>query len=474
MSSRVMPVLSNVKYIPAFASLAQAKLPFPDGDPSAQLKSDNQVTFDPLAVAAILPNPRADLSAAKLYLQLDRDVYKWPHTMMIGGTLPPMNTLVAHLSMGITSIHPAITMCQSDFKLIPVRSDMIFKELPINTSNYRLNDLVEFRSSQRPGNDFMVINVDDMDKAADFKRRRAWPGRLALGFIGGLNGLLLLAGVAFGVLTADIWAATLFFFYETHWVASTCVSHTEMVRTDVKGVIVADDSARYAVYQRPEGGTVVFKGQKQTLEKWARGTLEFNKTGFANFAHWFWMLSGTMAAVASVACMVNMRGYMQLGFLGVLLYSSLAEILATQLSRQLQTKLKGMITYSLVDDNLFRTTGIIRATVEVPSNRRLKGLNWLELELLPNWPIYEEMQSMLSRVNEIQEKVESDPHGLDGDLEVERAIQDFLANTATDKHGSLNVRIGDETRAAWRASRSQTPKQTGENSNGKSSSVAIA
>ncbi|KAF3928393.1 hypothetical protein AA313_de0201422 [Arthrobotrys entomopaga] len=469
-----MPVVSHFKYIPAFASLAQAKLPFPDGDPSAQLKSDNEVTFDPLAVAAILYNPRADLSAAKLYLQLDRDVYKWPHTMMIGGTLPPMNTLVAHLSTGITSIHPAITMCQNDVKLIPVRSDMIFKELPINTSNYRINDLVEFRSSQRPGNDFMVVNVDDMNKPADFKRIRAWPGRVALGFIGLLTGLLLLAGVAFGVLTADIWAATLFFFYGTHWVASTCVAYTEMVRTDVKGVIYADASTRYAVYQRPEGGTVVFKGQKETLEKWARGTLEFNKTAFANFVHWFWMLSGTMAAVASVACMVNMRGYMQLGFLGVLLYSSLAEILATQLSRSLQTKFKGTITHSLVDDNLFRTTGIIRATIEVPYNCRLKGLNWLELELLPNWPIYEEMQTLLSRVNEIQEKVESDPHGLDGDGAVETAIGEFITNTATDKHGSLNVRIGDETRAAWRASRSQAPKQTGENSNGKSSSVAVA
>ncbi|EPS43793.1 hypothetical protein H072_2229 [Dactylellina haptotyla CBS 200.50] len=442
--------------------------PFPDGTPQAALKQDHDVTFDPLAVAAILYNPRADLSAAKLYLQLDRDVFSWPHTMMIGGTLPPMNTLVAHLSTGITSIHPAITMCTKDVKLIPVRSDMIFQELPVNLSNYRVNDLIEFRSSQQSGNDFMVVNVDDLNKPSEFKRIKSLPGRLALTLIGAVTGLLLIAGVVFGILTADIWAATLFFFYASHWLASTFISFAHMVRTDVKGAIAADNSPRYAVYQRPEGGTVVFKGKKETLERWARETLEFNKTPSAIFCHWFWMVSGTMAAISSVACMVNMRGYMQLGFLGVLLYSSVAEILATQLARHIQTATKGSVDHSMVGDNATRTTGIIRATVEVPSNCRLKGLDWIKLKLLPDWPVYQEMLDMLARINEIQDKEATELDGPDGEAEVEKVIAGFLTKTAADTHPGLNDRIANETRAAWRASRKPVPQRTAEINNGKS------
>ncbi|KAK6510871.1 hypothetical protein TWF506_009965 [Arthrobotrys conoides] len=439
--------------------------PFPSGGPSGSLKDDNDVTFDPLAVAAVLSNPRADRSAARLYLQLDRDDYKWPHTMMIGGTLPPMNTLVAHLSMNVTSIHPAITMCGIDIKLIPVRSDMIFKEFPVNSSNYRLNDLVEFRSSELAGNDFMVINMDDLDSKARRMHKLGmgpWPGRISLHLIGLANGLLLLIGVTLSVLTADIWAGTLFLFYALHWLASTFISYTQMIRIDVKGNIVEDPKPRYAVYQRPEGGTVIFKGRKETLERWARETMEFNKTPRINFLHWFWMISGTLAATSSVACMVNMRGYMQLGFLGVLLYSSAAEIIATQISRRLQAASRGDFSHQLVQGNITRTKGIIRATIENPPNCRLKGLNWIALELLPNWPLYEEMLRMLARINDLQEENEKNG-SVDMEAEVEKAIRMFL--TETTKPGTdpariiLARRIADETRDAWIAGSGRQVKE---------------
>ncbi|KAK6334789.1 hypothetical protein TWF718_010234 [Orbilia javanica] len=428
--------------------------PFPSGGPYAELKDDNEVTFDPLAVAAVLSNPRADRSAARLYLQLDRDDYKWPHTMMVGGTLPPMNTLVAHLSMNVTSIHPAITMCGIDIKMIPVRSDMIFKEFPVNSSNYRLNDLVEFRSSEIAGNDFMVINMDDLDTKARRVHKLGmgpWPGRISLHVIGAANGLLLLTGVAFSVLTADVWAGVLFLFYALHWLSSTFISFAQMIRIDVKGNIVADPKPRFAVYQRPEGGTVIFKGRKETLERWARETMEFNKTPMILFLHWFWMVSGTLAATASVACMVNMRGYMQLGFLAVLLYSSVAEILATQISRRLQAASRGDFSHQLVEGNITRTKGIIRATIQNTPNCRLKGLNWIALELLPNWPLYEEMLRMLARINDFQEENEKNG-GVDMSAETEKAIRTFL--TETTKPGTdpariiLARRIADETRDA--------------------------
>ncbi|KAK6529740.1 hypothetical protein TWF281_008902 [Arthrobotrys megalospora] len=447
------------RYIPALVSLAPtlvhgANFPFPTGGPDAKLKDDNDVTFDPLAVAAVLSNPRADLSAAKLYLQLDREYYKWPHTMMIGGTLPPMNTLVAHLTTNVTSIHPAITMCGVDIKLIPVRSDMIFKEFPINTSNYLLNDLVEFRSSQFAGNDFMVINMDDLgDKA--IRRHKlgmgSWPGRIALQVIGLINGILLSAGITFSVLTADVWAGVLFLFYALHWLASTFITFSEMVRVDVKGTIVPDQKPRYAVYQRPEGGTVVFKGKKETLERWARQTPEFIKAPRIVFFHWFWMTTGTMAAVASVACMVNMRGSMQLGFLGVLVYSSVAEILATQIARRLQAASRGEFSHQLVDDNITRTMGIIRATVGVNPNCRLKGLDWIDMELLPSWPLFKAMLRMLARINQFQEEHEKNG-GVDLEAEIEEAITAFLTETTppgTEKSKvDLAQRIANETRDA--------------------------
>ncbi len=60
-------------------------LPFADSISSAGLRGFDSITFDPLGVAAILHNPRADLSAARLYVQSDRRAFRWPHTTMIGG-----------------------------------------------------------------------------------------------------------------------------------------------------------------------------------------------------------------------------------------------------------------------------------------------------------------------------------------------------------------------------------------------------
>ena len=60
-------------------------LPLTDTISSADLRGLDSITFDPLGVAAVLNNPRADLSAARLYVQSDRRAFRWPHTTMIGG-----------------------------------------------------------------------------------------------------------------------------------------------------------------------------------------------------------------------------------------------------------------------------------------------------------------------------------------------------------------------------------------------------
>ena len=66
-------------------------LPFTDTTSSALLRGFDSITFDPLGVAAVLNNPRADLSAARLYVQSDRRAFRWPHTTMIGGEWMSLN-----------------------------------------------------------------------------------------------------------------------------------------------------------------------------------------------------------------------------------------------------------------------------------------------------------------------------------------------------------------------------------------------
>lgn len=104
--------------------IAEARFrPFDTTNVKEELKqSPNGVTFDPLAVAAILHNPRANTSAAKLYTQHDRDLFRWPHTMMFGGTLIPLKLLVQHLTSRPSSLHPAISMCWDTTIKISVRS----------------------------------------------------------------------------------------------------------------------------------------------------------------------------------------------------------------------------------------------------------------------------------------------------------------------------------------------------------------
>lgn len=42
--------------------------------------TSSSISFDPLDLIAVLPNPRASASAARLYGQISLDVFKWPHT----------------------------------------------------------------------------------------------------------------------------------------------------------------------------------------------------------------------------------------------------------------------------------------------------------------------------------------------------------------------------------------------------------
>ncbi|KAJ5951594.1 uncharacterized protein N7479_010007 [Penicillium vulpinum] len=430
--------------------LAQAeKFPQSLTDLHAQLKSDDGVTFDPLGVAAVLYNPRVDKSAARLYTQFDRGLFIWPHLTMIGGTLPPMQMLVERLNATMKWIHPSIKLCAQDTVMLHVRSDVsgnVFRQLPLNLSNAWLTDIISFQTSKQPGNDFVVVYVDAMYQSREERQKnvRQQLGNLtwlltkwALDLICLVNGAMLTTGMVCGILMADLWAFTLFFLYSSHWFASVLISFTSMVKIHKPDHIKNDTQDRYAVYERDEGGTVIFKGPQKELEEWARSTWEYDRTGVKDALHWFWTLSGTFSGISSVACMVNMKGALQLAFLGVLVYSSLAEICATRIARHLQTKAHGHIFADRVLNNQTRSRAIIRATLQITRECRLKGLDWVKMGLLPPMQVFEKMQELLEEISNIEESI-AIPRGL-----VEEKCANFLNNVDSSEQ-MLAQRIVDE------------------------------
>lgn len=412
--------------ISLLASIAEAKYPFSSDGPKATLKDDTSVSFDPLGVAAVLGNPRADASAAKLYVQFDKDTFHWPHMSMIGGTLPAMQMLVEYVTSGLPSksLSAPIKMCAKYITMIPVRSDFVFRELPLDFSNVWLNNLISFRSGDiNPGNDFMVVHIDQVartprevgDMARDKRLRLSLdPGlgwwmfaRFSLYLLILANGGMILAAMLIGILAADVWAFTLFFLYGSHWIASALITFLPMVRVSTPA-IDQEETPRYAAYERPEGGTVIFKGAKKNMEAWARTTWKYEPTLVQSTLHWAFMVTGALAAFSSIACMVNMHGYMQLAFLAVLVYATIAEIVATKISRWLQTKAKGDVPQALLTNKEKRTESIIYATLAITPVCRLEGFDWITMGLLPNMPAFSAMQPALARINAYQNEIEKE------------------------------------------------------------------
>lgn len=436
------------------AVTVQAKLPLSPDDLRARLQEDNDITFDPLGVAAVLHNPRAQASAARLYTQYDRDSFIWPHTMMIGATLVPLQVLVEHMTATFSSIHPAITLCTKGTVNLSVVSNMVFKELPLDFSNAWLEDIIAFKSSSKPNNDFMLVHIPHDTPQTGPVPWKVFIGRLSLHFISAITGAILGAAIVLSILSADIWSVILFFFYGTHWLVGVFISLTTIVTVHrPERPIPPDSTTRYAVYQRPAGGTVVFKGRQDDMEKWGRRTWEFVPTFTNKCLHWLWITTGTLAALASVACMVNMRGYLQLAFLGILFYSSLAEIVATRIARMIREETHLPARSFPVLENNTRTRGIIRATIEAHRAIRLTNLDWVGLNRLPDFQIFKDMQEMLRRINEYQEDVEvgKEPHPRAEVLQhprVKEAISDFLNAHEHNFPGKLAERIVDETKEA--------------------------
>ena len=163
-----------------------------------------------------------------------------------------------------------------------------------------------------------------------------------------------------------------------------------------------DPIIRYAVYQRPEGGKVVFKGRQDSMEAWARVAWTFERTAMNKAVHWSWMITGSLSAVTSVVCMVNMRGYLQLAYLGILSISSIFDILVTIIARAIQLR---AIRYG--DNRIIRssdnkwTSSVIRAALEVEDRWSLQDLPWIELGLLPDTELWTNFCELLPQLRNL-------------------------------------------------------------------------
>jgi len=312
----------------SYEQRASGSLPLGPINGESLRTTSTSISFDPLALLAILHNPRAAASAARLYKQDELGMFRSPHTMMIGGALPPFKVLVDHLASQSKSIHPAVELLKADTDVLEVSSNIGFTSLPRSYSNTWLSDQLAFRPSSIGMNDILIIHLstihghrvlaDPSDPTRSTEYLNPTISSVGLDLIGTGTTLLLVAGLVFSVLVGDFWSTVLFAAYFFHALASLAMSLTRMITTtDVFGRRVREDATiRYAVYQRTAGGKMVFKGRQDTLETWARSTTTFRRSPMRNALHWNWTITGALSAIASVICMVNMAGYLQLSVLG--------------------------------------------------------------------------------------------------------------------------------------------------------------
>ncbi|KAL3483442.1 hypothetical protein BJX62DRAFT_220303 [Aspergillus germanicus] len=350
--------------------------------------------------------------------------------MMFGATLIPLKVLVAHLDPGSQHIHPAVaSLCLEQTTQLSIVSDTRLPQLSLDVSNSWLRDAMDFKASLHAMNDIMVVNVpqahpERSDSLVEKRNRH----RLVLGIMSFLTGLMFTGVVIAAILVLDVWAMALYFFYGMHWLAGVGISIV-LPLYQSKDRIMPDQSLRSAIIERPMGGQIILRGTQETFEAWARSNWAFRNSLLNNCLHWLWISAGALAAIGSVACMVNMRGYMQLAFLGLLLCSSLAEIVASRFHNQLDIEVFNASTCLLLESTT-RIQGIIRATVEVDAAFRLQGVSWIDLGLLPRLGTLERMLSLLAEVNSFQGMVEAGEEtvptqGPVHHTSIEQAFQEF-------------------------------------------------
>lgn len=466
-------MLSKVLLWLALASLSTATLPLGSTDVTPGIKTSAPVSFDPLAVLAILWNPRASMSASRLYGQPHRSETRrprWPHLMQIGAVTVPVSVLIGHLTRNYRSIHPGLEMFMGNVNNLNVRSTIgkvinLFPTLPLSGSESSFVDSLAFRPSTHPRNDIFIVSllrpgrraltvqhvVPGPQDASTRYRMKWFLGKIVFKLTELVMGLLLSGGLTLSVLQDDIWGVVLFGAYFLHWLASTAASFCQLVESDTwkeELNIRQDDDIVVAIYERPSGGWVIFKGTQETMERWARTSWRF--TG-KKLVHWSWMITGLMAAFASVANMVNMTGYMQLGFLITLVYGSLAELWLTVVDQKFQPGLMSFLgPYSthILAANDKKYKSIIQACLGVDDVHRLGSVPWTALGLLPNREPFLALEQAIRHLHSAS--------CANGGVVEERCLNEALSefdNSCKDLHqdeADYSQHIRDEVERVWR------------------------
>ena len=449
--------LSFYLAIGVLTHLAEAALPWDSEISHPVLKTADVVAFDPLSLLAILWNPRASTSAARLYMQSDKKTFRWPHMMQIGAVTVPVYMFVNHLTSNYHSIHPGLDMCQGSVDMLDVKStigsvkpgsDSSFSNLPIPAGDSLLIKALNFKPSMAPTNDMMVVYLTELSEQDVLTpSRKAWIERKLVLCTEVVMGLIVISGTVFSALLGDIWAIVLFATYLFHWLASTAVSFRQLIVPDRELTIQPDETVVFAVYRRPSGGLIIFKGTQAILERWARTKWIFNQSPLNTFTHWTWIITGTAAAFASQACMVNMSGYLQLGFLGMLLYSSAAELWLTVLANELpiDTFHRSLsVKRSEMNDKKYKS--IIQTSLGFDRNHRLEKLRWIELGLLPEMTVFSAMVNTLDYLNNLD--TQKDPV-VSSNIVDAKAIFDHGCTTIPEKDFGTRDGIWLEIRRVW-------------------------
>jgi hypothetical protein len=378
------------------------------------LKETDRVSFDPLSLLAVLWNPRATASASRLYAQPDRHLFRWPHMMQIGAVLVPVSMLVSHFTRDYNSLHPAVDMYLASVRRLEVKSTIgrslnLFPTLPICASDSMITDYLNFKPSKIPANDIMVVNLISLAGMSTGTSQSpgitlTWRHHVFKAIIIATEVVMVSVmsiSLALSIVSGDIWGIVLFGTFWLHLAASTAVSFCQLIITEARG-IQPDNSIVFALYQRPSGGIIIFRGHQDTLEQWARTTWKFKRTALHYVLHWLWIITGTAAALASVACMVNMTGRFQLAFLGTLIYASVGELWLTVVAHRLQTA--SFATFGsatsqsiLLQDKRYKS--IIHAALGLDDEHRIDVSSWIDLSLLPRIPIFEAMLDTLDYLN---------------------------------------------------------------------------
>ncbi|KAH8908611.1 hypothetical protein BR93DRAFT_925703 [Coniochaeta sp. PMI_546] len=460
--------------------LVDATLPFGvEPNAAVTVKRTDAVSFDPLAVLAILWNPRASVSTSRLYAQPCRDRFRWPHLMQIGAVTVPVSVLVSHLTSNYRSVHPALEMFMASVDELSVKSTIgnavnLFRTLPVSSCESGLIDSLSFRPSRYPGNDIVVVSLrargkglSDAQVVTESREVRELSqrlGRLVFRAVEVLMSLIVVFGLVFCVLWADMWGIVLFGVYLLHWFASVAISFGRLVEPDTWTTlrIRADERIVYAVYGRPSGGWIVFRGTQETMERWARTSWRFSGDPWSRLVHWSWIVTGLFAALASVACMVNMNGYTQLVFLGMLLYGSAAEILLTVVDRTLETGSNSVLgPYSALEvepgDKLYKS--IIRASIGIAADYQLGSLSWISIGLLPSRDVFQALEAAVGFLHNV------DTNGnnpTEAHLDESLSIYDQRCSNVSQDDQDTREGIREEIQRVWQQRIDDTQAAAGE------------